>query len=89
MPGAAWPDAHIVNVAPGATVHTLLAYHDVAVHTESGCDPADSAPELRVYVPGQHSATDEAFTFEACSHAGPVWISLIEAIIPAVGTIYG
>lgn len=71
MPGAAWPGAHIVNVAPGATAHTLLAYHDVAVHTESGCDPADSAPELRVYVPGQHSATDEAFTFEACSHAGP------------------
>jgi hypothetical protein len=53
-----------VNVAPGDTAHTLLAYHDVAVHTESGCDPVYSAVELRVYPPGQRSPTDSAFTFE-------------------------
>jgi hypothetical protein len=81
--------ARIVNVAPGATAHTLLAYHDVEVYTGSGCDPVDSAAELRVYPPGQRSATDTAFTLEACSHAGPVWMTIVEPIIPGVGTIYG
>jgi hypothetical protein len=81
--------ARIVNVAPGATAHTLLAYHDVEVHTGSGCDPVNSTAELRVYPPGQRSSTDAAFTFEACSHAGPIWMSIIEPIIPGVGTIYG
>lgn len=81
--------ARIVNVAPGATAHTVLAYRDVAVTTESGCDPVNSAAELLVYPPGQHSSTDAAFTFEACSHAGVVWMSIVEPIIPGVGTIYG
>ena len=81
--------ARIVNLAPGATAHTLLAYHDVAVSTEPGCDPVDSAANLRVYPPDQRSATFAAFTFEACSHAGPIWMSITEPIIPGVGTIYG
>lgn len=81
--------ARIVNVAPGATAHTELAYRDVAVTTESGCDPVNSAVDLRVYPPGQHSSTDAPFTFEACSHAGVVWMSISEPIIPGVGTIYG
>jgi hypothetical protein len=81
--------ARIVNVAPGATAHTILAYHDVAVHTESGCGPVSSAADLRVYPPDQRSSTDAAFTFEACSHAGPVWMSITEPIIPGVGTING
>src|SRR5579859_2004122 len=33
--------AHIVNVAPGATAHTLLAYHDAVVTTEPGCHPVN------------------------------------------------
>jgi Protein of unknown function (DUF4232) len=81
--------AHIVNLAPGATAHTLLAYHDVAVSTEPGCDPVFSARSLRVYPPGQRSAAFAAFSFEACSHAGPIWMSITEPIIPGVGTIYG
>jgi hypothetical protein len=81
--------AHIVNLAPGATAHTLLAYHDVAVSTEPGCHPVNSAANLRVYPPGQRSATDAAFSFEACSHAGPIWMSLTEPIVPGVGTING
>lgn len=81
--------ARIVNLAPGATAHTVLAYHDVVVITEPGCDPVNSAVDLRVYPPGQRSATDAAFTFEACSHAGPIWMSIQEPIIPGVGTIYG
>ncbi len=81
--------ARIVNVAPGATAHTILGYHDVAVTTESGCDPVSSATVLRVYPPGQRSSTDAGFPFEACSHRGPVYLSIIEPIIPGVGTIYG
>jgi uncharacterized protein DUF4232 len=81
--------AHIVNLAPGATAHTLLAYHDVAVSTETGCHPVNSAANLRVYPPGQRSATHAAFSFEACSHAGPIWMSLTEPIVPGVGTING
>src|SRR5579859_2496117 len=81
--------AHIVNLAPGATAHTLLAYHDVAVSTEPGCHPVNSAANLRVFPPGQRSATDAAFSFEACSHAGPIWMSLTEPIVPGVGTING
>ena len=81
--------AHIVNLAPGATAHTLLAYHDAMVTTEPGCDPVNSAANLRVYPPGQRSATFAAFSFQACSHAGPVWMSIQEPIIPGAGTIYG
>ena len=81
--------AHVVNLAPGATAHTLLAYHDAAVTTEPGCDPVYSAANLRVYPPDQRSATFAAFSFEACSHAGPIWMSIIEPIIPGVGTVYG
>ncbi len=81
--------AHIVNLAPGATAHTLLAYHDAVVTTEPGCDPVYSAADLRIYPPGQRSATYAAFSFEACSHAGPIWMSIIEPIIPGVGTING
>jgi hypothetical protein len=81
--------ARIVNLAPGATAHTVLAYHDVVVTTEPGCAPVNSATNLRVYPPGQRSATFAAFSFEACSHAGPIWMSIQEPIIPGVGTIYG
>jgi Protein of unknown function (DUF4232) len=81
--------ARIVNLAPGATAHTMLAYHDAVVTTEPGCDPVFSAANLRVYPPGQRSATFAAFSFEACSHAGPIWMNIIEPIIPGVGTFNG
>ena len=81
--------ARIVNLAPGATAHTVLAYHDAVVTTEPGCDPVNSAANLRVYPPGQRSATFAAFSFQACSHAGPIWMSIQEPILPGVGTIYG
>jgi Protein of unknown function (DUF4232) len=81
--------ARIVNVAPGATAHTLLGYHDVLVGTEPGCHQVSSAVELRVYPPGQRSATDAAFSFEVCSHRGPIYMSIQEPIIPGVGTING
>ncbi len=81
--------AHVVNLVPGATAHTLLGYHDVLVTPEPGCHQVNSAVELRVYPPGQRSATDAAFSFEVCSHRGPIYMSIQEPIVPGVGTING
>ena len=53
------------------------------------CAQVKTATYLRVYPPGQRSATDAAFPVEACVHAGPVYLSIIEPIIPGVGTING
>ena len=38
---------------------------------EPGCHPVPSAFELRIYPPGQRSATYAAFDLPACSYAGP------------------
>jgi hypothetical protein len=81
--------ARIVNLAPGATAHTMLGYHDVVVTTEPGCHEVNSAVDLRVYPPGQRSATDAAFAFPVCSHRGPIYMSVLEPIVPGVGTING
>jgi Protein of unknown function (DUF4232) len=81
--------ARIVNLAPGATAHTMLGYHDVVVGTAPECAQVKVATYLRVYPPGQRSATLAAFPVEACVHAGPVYMSIEEPIIPGVGTIYG
>ena len=80
--------AHTVVLAPGATAHTILRYSDVEVSTAPGCHPVFSTFELRVYPPGQYSATYAAFGLEACSHAGPIYMS-VEPILPGVGTING
>ncbi len=80
--------AHTVVLAPGATAHTILRYSDVTVTTTPGCRPVVTTFELRVYPPGQYSATHAAFGLEACSHAGPVYLS-VEPVLPGVGTING
>jgi hypothetical protein len=77
-----------VDVAPGATVHAILAYHDAAVSTELGCDPVNTTFDLRVYPPDDRSATFAFFDLEACSHAGPIYLS-VGPIKPGVGTING
>ena len=80
--------AHTVVLAPGATAHTILQYSDATVTTAPGCHPVFSAFELRIYPPNQFSATHAAFDLEACSHAGPIYLS-VEPILPGVGTING
>jgi hypothetical protein len=80
--------AHTVVLAAGATAHTILRYSDVQVSTAPGCHPVFSTFELRVYPPGQYSATYAAFGLEACSHAGPIYMS-VEPIRSGVGTING
>ena len=77
-----------VILAPGATGHAILAYHDAAVTTEPGCDPVFITSELRVYPPNRYSATYAAFALQACSHAGPVYMD-VGPILPGVGTING
>jgi uncharacterized protein DUF4232 len=80
---------HTVILAPGATAHTMLAYHDVAVTTEAGCDPVNSATLLKVYPPGQHKSTYAAYDFQSCSRPGVRYLSIVGPIIPGVGTING
>ena len=86
--GGGFGTTRTVNVVPGATVHAILAYHDAAVSTEAGCDPVDTTFELRVYPPDGRSATFAFFDLEACSHAGPIYLS-VGPIKPGVGTING
>jgi hypothetical protein len=89
---AAWGSrahAHVVNLPPGRTAHTILAYHDAVVATAPGCHPVYTAVQLRIYPPDQRTATHAAFAFEACSHPGPVYMNLTEPIIAGVGTING
>jgi hypothetical protein len=80
--------ARTVVLARGATAHTILRYSDVAVTTAPGCHPTFGTFELRVYPPGQRGATYAAFDLQACSHAGPIYLS-VEPIQPGVGTING
>jgi hypothetical protein len=77
-----------VTVAPGATVHAILAYHDAEVSTAAGCDPVNSTLQLRVYPPNQRGAGYAFFDLEACSHKGPVYLS-VGPVKPGVGTING
>lgn len=81
--------ARAVYLAPGATAHTLLAYHDVAVQTTPGCHPVNTAAELSVIPPDQRTATHAAFSFTACSHTGVIYLTVLEPIRPGPGTING
>ena len=86
--GGGFGTPRTVNVAPGATVHAVLAYHDVEVSTAPGCDPVNTTFELRVYPQDERGATFPFFDLEACSHGGPIYLS-VGPIKPGVGTING
>ncbi len=76
---AAWDHARPVRTVVllrGATAHAILRYGDVTVATAPGCHPVSSMFELRIYPPGQRQATYAAFSMEACSHAGPVYLDV-------------
>ncbi len=89
---AAWSSlsgAQRVVLAPGATAHTILAYHDVGAYPPRVCDPVSTTFELRIYPPDQRTATYAAFDFEACSHPGAAYMSITEPIRAGAGTING
>ena len=77
-----------VVLAPGATAHDILRYGDVEVATAPGCHPVSSMFELRVYPPNQRQATYAAFSMEACSRTGPVYLD-VTPIQAGVGTRNG
>lgn len=74
-----------VVLAPGATAHTTLAYHGRLVSTGGSCGHVGTASELRLYLAGQKRATYAAFSFQACSGAGPVYLTIAEPIRAGVG----
>jgi len=77
-----------VVLAAGATAHAVLRYGDVEVATAPGCHPVSSMFELRVYPPNQRQATFAAFSTEACSHTGPVYLD-VTPLQAGVGTRNG
>ena len=86
--GGGFGTKRTVVVAPGATVHAILAYHDAEVSTAPACHPVNTTVELRVYPPNQYGAAYAFFPLTACSHAGPIYLS-VGPVKPGVGTING
>ena len=80
--------SNTVILAPGATAHAVLAYHDVVVGQSPGCHSVSTASELRVYPPDQRTATDAFFDLQVCTHAGPIYMN-VGPILPGAGTING
>jgi hypothetical protein len=77
--------APLVILAPGATAHTTLAYHTGMVSAGGRCGPVGKAAKLRVFLSGLKPAAYAAFSFRACSHAGPVYLTVTQPIRAGVG----
>jgi hypothetical protein len=60
----------LVTLRRGATAHVFLLIVDVAFFSPSACHPAN-AIGLRVYPPGDRTATVVSFPFGACTKKGP------------------
>jgi hypothetical protein len=71
-----------VTLIPGATAHTLLQIADAANY--GGVKQA-TAYALKVYPPGQKTATEIMFTFPALAVKGPVYLHVVGPIEPHVG----
>ena len=67
--------AHVVSLPSGATAGAVLRITDVANYPASTCHPV-AAAGLRVYPPNETASKVVPFPFEACSHAGPVYLSV-------------
>ena len=71
----------IVNLAPGATAHSILQYIVVVVSPQCNQKPASM---IKVFPPGQTSSATGFWDFESCTTAKPVYLS-VEAIQPGTG----
>jgi uncharacterized protein DUF4232 len=89
-PASRYPDGTPRNVviAAGATAHAQFVWSDAEVYTAPHCDPTSDVATLRVYPPGQHSATSAMFSLEACSRPGATYMS-VGPIEPGPGTSPG
>jgi hypothetical protein len=67
-----------VTLANGITATVVLRIVDVDNFPASTCRPVNAAG-LRVYPPNQTAAKLIPFPFRACSHAGPVYLT-VEAV---------
>jgi hypothetical protein len=74
-----------VTLAPGATAHSVLGYGNAVVH--GNCPPASvrAASELRIYPPGEFTATHAMWDLDACAVNGKVFM-FVRPIEPGVGT---
>jgi hypothetical protein len=64
-----------VVLAPGATSHVVLRIADVYNYPAADCAPA-AASSLRIYPPNNTAAVQLPFSFEACSKAGPLYLTV-------------
>ena len=72
-----------VMLPNGGSAHALVGFTDIGNFSPSSCRPKGAAA-LRVYPPGERTARLVPFSFEACSKAGPVFLS-VRAVQPGVG----
>jgi Protein of unknown function (DUF4232) len=63
----------LVTLPRGATAHVFLLITNVAFFPPAACHPAD-AIGLKVFPPGQRTATVVFFPFPACAKKGPVFL---------------
>lgn len=70
----------LVILAPDQTAHTILAYRGRMVSAGGRCGSVGAAAKLRVYLAGLKGAAYPALSFRACSHTGPVYLTVVEAI---------
>ena len=63
----------LVTLRRGATAHVFLRITNVAFLPPAACHPAD-AIGLKVFPPGQRTATVVSFPFRACAKKGPVFL---------------
>jgi hypothetical protein len=75
----------LVILAPGGTAHTILAYRGGMVSAGGRCGSVGTAAKLRVYLEGLKGAAYPALSFRACSHTGPVYLTVVEAIRAGTG----
>jgi Domain of unknown function (DUF4232) len=65
----------LVTLRRGATAHVFLRITNVAFLPAAACHPAD-AIGLKVFPPGQRTATVISFSFRACAKKGPVFLTV-------------
>ena len=63
----------LVILRRGATAHVFLVITNVAFFPPAACHPA-KAIGLKVFPPGQRTATMVSFPFRACAKKGPVFL---------------
>jgi Protein of unknown function (DUF4232) len=69
----------------GYPVVSAISSAGVQLGSPDGCRAVGTAAELRVYLAGQKNAAYAAFGLPACSDAGPVYLTITEAIRAGAG----